>query len=223
MRDHNININATATDTNLTELHPNIIDEDTELLDELATTFEGTFSVEESLNYEGDGQHRYYGSTSGRLQFQQSVPTDGPSPASPLLSLNPRAEMNKRILAEDDASISTELKEELTCLYFARQNPWLYLVDERLYRESCLTKDRYWSPLLESCILAMGSRFSDREDVRSDMNDANTAGRFFLERAELYLYYDLKYPTLTTIQALMILSNLSVVSCGHANLCAPLF
>ncbi|TKX26097.1 fungal specific transcription factor domain-containing protein 15 [Elsinoe australis] len=56
----------------------------------------------------------------------------------------------------------------------------------------------------------MGSRFSDREDVRSDMNDANTAGRFFLERAELYLYYDLKYPTLTTIQALMILSNLSV-------------
>lgn len=122
--------------------------------------------------------------------------------------------MNRRMLEEDygGINISAELKSELVALYFTWQNPWLLVVDENLYRESLRTGGRYWSPLLENCILALGSRFTDSTDVCSDPEDTNSAGQVFFERAEVYLSYELKYPSITTIQSLFLLSMLSVVS-----------
>lgn len=39
-------------------------------VEELSAAFEGAFSLDESINYDQDGEIRYYGATSGRLGFQ---------------------------------------------------------------------------------------------------------------------------------------------------------
>lgn len=61
-------------------------------------------------------------------------------------------------------------------------------------------------------MLASGSRFSDRIEVRSDSSDPNTAGRRFLQTAEVLLHFDLKRPSITTIQSLAILGTVYHVS-----------
>jgi hypothetical protein len=43
---------------------------DSSNVDDLCTAFEGIFSLDESLNYEQDGEIRYFGATSGRLEFR---------------------------------------------------------------------------------------------------------------------------------------------------------
>ncbi|KAL2279954.1 hypothetical protein FJTKL_13094 [Diaporthe vaccinii] len=232
LRNHAIDIDALLAA--LSTGHPNLADADlltatadpghgetSPDFEALCAAFEGALSAEEALNYEGDGEFRYFGPTSGRLQFMsdsvQEQSQDPPPLESQTISAdstiaNPRAEMNRRILAEDDSGlmVSEELKSELVNLYFTWQNPWLLVVDENLYRNNLKTRGRYWSPLLENCILAIGSRFTDNPDVRADPDDTNSAGRFFFDRAEVYLSYELKFPSITTIQSLFLLSQLSV-------------
>lgn len=147
-------------------------------------------------------------------QKQVAPPLQSHAMSADSIAINPRAEMNRRILAENDVGLlfSENLKSELMDLYFTWQNPWLFMVDESLFRESLETRGRYWSPLLENCILALGSRFTDNPEVRTDPDDPNSAGQFFFEQAEIYLSYELKYPSITTIQSLFLLSNISVVS-----------
>lgn len=234
LRNHAIDIDASLAA--LSSSHPNLAGADlltatadpghgetSPDFDALCAAFEGALSIEEALNYEGDGEFRYFGPTSGRLQFmsdpvqeesQEALPRQSQAISADPAAANPRAEMNRRILAEDDSGliVSEELKSELVNLYFTWQNPWLLVVDEDLYRSNLKTRGRYWSPLLENCILAIGSRFTDNPDVRADPDDTNSAGRFFFERAEVYLSYELKFPSITTIQSLFLLSQLSVVS-----------
>lgn len=85
------------------------------------------------------------------------------------------------------------------------------MIDEKLYRQSLQTKGRYRSPLLENCILAIGCRFTDNPEVRAVPDDANSAGHLFFSQAEIYLSYELKSPSITTVQSLFLLSMLSVV------------
>ncbi|KAL5002994.1 fungal-specific transcription factor domain-containing protein [Aspergillus recurvatus] len=51
-------------------------------------------------------------------------------------------------------------------------------------------------------------------DVRSDSADANTAGRVFLEVAEVLLRSDIKHPSITTVQSLAIL-GIANIAFGH--------
>lgn len=240
LRNHAIDIDASLAA--LSTSHPNLAGADlltaaadpgpgesSPDFEALCAAFEGALSTEEALNYEGDGEFRYFGPTSGRLQFisdsvqeesQDTPPLQSQAISADSATANPRAEMNRRILAEDESGtmVSEELKSELVDLYFTWQNPWLLVVDENLYRSNLKTRGRYWSPLLENCILAIGSRFTDNPDVRADPDDTNSAGRFFFDRAEVYLSYELKFPSITTIQSLFLLSQLSVVSplqCTH--------
>lgn len=104
-----------------------------------------------------------------------------------------------------------DLKSHLINLYFTWEQPWCWVVNEKLFRESEKSNGRYYSPLLLNCILAIACRFSDRLDVRSDPDDPNTAGRLFLEKAEVLLHYDLKWPSITTIQSLSIMGTIYVV------------
>lgn len=196
--------------------------ESTPDIEALCAAFDGALSIEEALNYEGDGEFRYFGPTSGRLHFMsesapkqsQGAPLQSQTTAIDSVDANPRTEVNKRNLHEYDTEILVpeELRSELVDLYFTWQNPWLLVVDEKLYRQSHETRGRYWSPLLENCILAIGSRFTDNPEVRANPDEANSAGRRFFERAEVYLSHELKFPSITTIQSLFLLSTLSVVS-----------
>ncbi|OMP86111.1 Nitrogen assimilation transcription factor nirA [Diplodia seriata] len=106
--------------------------------------------------------------------------------------------------------LSPELVEHLIDLYFEWEQPWYQVVDEALFRDSRQSNGRYFSPLLLYCILAVASRYSDRPEVRSDPQDPNTAGIIFLEHAEALLHFDLKWPSVTTIQSLAIMAVLYV-------------
>jgi hypothetical protein len=114
------------------------------------------------------------------------------------------------ILEEDE--VPQELKDHLIDLYFTWEQPWYPVVNEGLFRHSERANGRYCSPLLLNSILALGSRYTERMEVRSDVDDANTAGRVFLEKAEVLLHYGLKWPDITTIQSLAILSIVHIVS-----------
>jgi hypothetical protein len=86
-------------------------------------------------------------------------------------------------------------------------------VNEKLFRDSLACGGgRYSSPLLLTCILALGSRYCDRIEVRSDPTDSNTAGKRFIERAEKLVQHDLRWPKITTIQSLAIMGSVYIVS-----------
>ena len=87
----------------------------------------------------------------------------------------------------------------------------MQVVNERLFRESLACGGRYCSPLLLNCILALGSRYCDRIEVRSDPNDQDTAGKMFIANAERLLQNDLRWPKITTIQSLTLMGMVYVV------------
>ncbi|TEA19756.1 Nitrogen assimilation transcription factor nirA [Colletotrichum sidae] len=172
--------------------------------DDLCATFEGALSLNESVNYDQDGEMRYFGPSSGRLEFQadSSPETDdqGSSPAT-IKSV----ELNRYILPIESEEYPDDLKNELIDMFFKYHNPGFQVIDEKLFRHSMKSKGRFYSPLLLNCMMAVGSRYSDRIDVRSVPEDSNTAGKPFLHKAEVLLHYDMKRPTLTTIQSMAIL------------------
>lgn len=109
-------------------------------------------------------------------------------------------------------SIPNELQSHLLDLYFEWEQPWYPVINEKLFRESLAYGGRYCSSLLLNCVLALGSRYSDRLEVRTDPNDSNTAGKAFIEKAERLIPHDLKWPSITTIQSLTIMNMVYVVS-----------
>lgn len=127
-------------------------------------------------------------------------------------SLTSDIDRNQLLLELEHDDIESDLQAHLIDLYFTWQNPWTPIVDEDLFRQSETLRSRYFSPLLLNCILAAGSRYSDRTEVRSDPQDTTSAGRLFLKKAERLLHYELRWPNLTTIQALSILVGVYVVS-----------
>ncbi|KAH6900508.1 putative fungal-specific transcription factor [Thelonectria olida] len=184
---------------------------------------EGALSVDEALNFDRDGQARYFGSTSGRLVFSDSrsagtevsKTSDVHGNDRPIPS--PHAHKVPSTVSPTEHAVSKELESHLLSLYFAWEQPWVQCVDESLFRDSKNRGGRYFSPLLLNCILAVASRYSDRADVRLDPNDPNTAGQMFLDAAEGLLLVDLKYPSITTIQALAILGTVYVaIGCDAA-------
>ncbi|KAI8257643.1 hypothetical protein K4K58_003865 [Colletotrichum sp. SAR11_239] len=135
--------------------------------DDLCTTFEGALSLDESVNYDQDGEMRYFGPSSGRLEFQtETTPEAEDQESSPATTKS--VESNCYILPLErleSENYPEDLTNELIDLFFEYQNPWCQIVDEKLFRQSMKTKGRYYSPCLLNCILALGSRYTDRIDV----------------------------------------------------------
>ncbi|KAK2014574.1 hypothetical protein LZ32DRAFT_603301 [Colletotrichum eremochloae] len=194
-----INLSASGSDAGLSP----------SAFDDLCAAFEGALSLDEAVNYDQDGEMRYFGPSSGRLEFQsESTPENeehGNSPATTKV-----VETNRYILPLEAEVYPEDLQTELIDLFFEYQSPWCQVVNEKLFRESMKTQGRYYSPLLLNCILALGSRYSDRVDIRSDPTDQNTAGKPFMQKAEVLLHYDMKRPTITTLQSMSILVGVYV-------------
>ncbi|CAK7222722.1 hypothetical protein SBRCBS47491_004956 [Sporothrix bragantina] len=173
----------------------------------------GALSHDALLNFDADGEARYFGPTSGRLEFQQEEDgkandEDG-NPNSKAAANTPRALFNQFYQdVVDDNALPEALEERLINLYFTWEQPWCQVVDERLFRESRADKGPYFSPLLLNCILCVGSRYDvDSDPERPPDPDR---GRLFLEKAEVLLHYDLKWPSISTLQALCILGTIYV-------------
>ena len=111
------------------------------------------------------------------------------------------------------SQIDEDLQAELIDLYFTWQNPWFPVLDESLFRTHLQQgSGQYFSPLLLTCVLAAGSRFSRRNEIRTNPLDPDTAGDQLVAEAEVLLHFDLKSPSLTTIQAVAIMIYLYIVS-----------
>ncbi|KAL2842157.1 fungal-specific transcription factor domain-containing protein [Aspergillus pseudoustus] len=171
--------------------------------------FSGSLSRDASMTFDQDGEARYFGMASGRLEFKPTMRTTieerhTESSASRLRMNSFYQEIiNEQVICE-------ELENELIDIYFQWEQPWNQAVDEKLFRDGRATKGKYFSPLLLNCILAIASRLSLRPEVLTDPNDPNTAGRLFLEKAEIILHYELKNPNITTLQALCIMGDIYV-------------
>ncbi|CAG8944410.1 unnamed protein product [Penicillium salamii] len=176
--------------------------------DDFCATFDGALTLDESLNFDQDGEARYFGPTSGRLLFQsssQDAANEGiHRPEKPYTgSCGTQAHSCPEL--PEDSLVSEELRSHLIDLYFEWEQPWFQLVNETLFRESMQNGGRYFSLLLLNSILALGSRYCDRLEVRTDPDDPNTAGKMFLERGEALIQNELRWPNITTIQSLAIM------------------
>ena len=98
---------------------------------------------------------------------------------------------------------SDELRDHLLALYWKWQNCWQYIVPRELFvRDLYVDKaERYCTPLLLYTVLAFASRYSTRPELRTDPNDANTAGEAFAAQARTILHHEYEAPTYTTVQA----------------------
>lgn len=232
LRLHNIDIDDSMAqllllDNSDMSLFP-VTRKSTPSVDQLCTAFEGILSLDEVLNFESEGEPRFFGLTSGRLSFMAM--SNGAYCLNPVENVygtymfctvdkdNPHlrgSNIHTQALTRETWDISEELESHLLDLYFTWEQPWFQVVDEALFYKSKKDYGRFYSPLLLNCILAIASRYSDRIEVRSDPTDANTAGCIFLETAEVLLQADFKSPTITTLQSLAILGITYIVSCGQ--------
>ncbi|RYP48305.1 hypothetical protein DL768_005790 [Monosporascus sp. mg162] len=193
--------------------------------DQLCSTFEGALCFDEVSNFDQDGEARFFGPTSGRLEFKDSTstselcaPCSEDSTAAQKEPTRRRFEVALRDISQQRDIIPDEVVEHLIDLYFEWEQPWCQVVDEQLFRQSRQTGGRFFSPLLLNCILALGSRYSDKADVRTDPDDPNTAGYTFLDIAEILLHFDLKWPSITTIQSLAVMAIVYVNAQGVVSL-----
>jgi hypothetical protein len=100
-----------------------------------------------------------------------------------------------------------ELRDHLLGLYWRWQNSWQYMIPQYLFLQDLhITKtSRFCTPLLLSAMLALASRYSDRLEVRTDVNDPNTAGLTFFTAAQAMLQHELEAPKTSTIQATVLI------------------
>ena len=220
-QDNNNNHNA----THAAEGTATVSTEGSAAMDDLSEALKGALTLDESLNFDQDGEIRYFGPTSGRLRFRQDTgrcdaqpPQSSAEPEEPPPSLSDISRQGLNQLYQSVTGhdhLQDPLVNHLVDLYFRWENPWNPVVNEELFRQSWRENGRYFSPLLLNAILACGSRYSDYFETRTDHGDPNTAGTQFLEKAEALLYHELKWPNITTIQSLSILSVVYTVSHGR--------
>lgn len=107
-----------------------------------------------------------------------------------------------------DVDLSLETQTHLLNLYWKWQNPWQYLVHRTAFNRAVErgVYDEYCTPLLLRCVLALGARYCDHSEARSDPSDANSAGDFLVAQAKDILSTEIEHPSTSTAAALAILS-----------------
>ncbi|KAI3317364.1 hypothetical protein HD806DRAFT_541288 [Xylariaceae sp. AK1471] len=107
------------------------------------------------------------------------------------------------------------LVQHLLALYFCWEYPtFASLSKEHFMRDYQHGRHRYCSPILINALLALGCRFSTQPNTRANPNEPRTSGDHFFKEALRLLYRETNHHTLTTIQALGIMS-IREASCGR--------
>jgi hypothetical protein len=115
--------------------------------------------------------------------------------------------------------MSPELQQELLDLYWTYQHPVLQIVHRRAFLEGMANgQSQYYSELLLCCIFACAARMSDQAEVRAlslSGDDTSEDGLpFFVKTATTLLDVELRRPSITTVQSLLLLS---VMDCAQSN------
>ncbi|TRX87778.1 hypothetical protein FHL15_011335 [Xylaria flabelliformis] len=107
------------------------------------------------------------------------------------------------------------LVQHLLALYFCWEYPtFASLSKEHFLRDYQQGRHRYCSPILVNALLALGCRFSTQPNTRANPNEPRTSGDHFFKESLRLLYREANHHTLTTIQALGIMS-IREASCGR--------
>ncbi|KAL2758317.1 hypothetical protein ACRALDRAFT_1061517 [Sodiomyces alcalophilus JCM 7366] len=114
-------------------------------------------------------------------------------------------------------SITTDafLVQHLLALYFCWEYPaFASLSKEHFLQDFQEGRPRFCSSMLVNALLALGCRFSTKPSTRTDPNDPYTSGDPFFKECQNLLYLEEDHHSLTTIQALGIMS-IREASCGR--------
>ena len=133
-----------------------------------------------------------------QILWPRGVPTTPPSPE-----------------AWTNISSDIILIRHFLALYFC----WEYPVFATLSREHFMDdfhqgRHRYCSPLLVNSLLALGSRWSTLPNSRTNASDGNSSGDMFFAESVRLLNQETDRRSLTTIQALSLMSMWEI-SCGR--------
>ena len=173
------------------------------LVDELA-------EVTSQLNVDDDGEMHYYGPTSNlHLTPNVAVASSARGSFSPTESSPPADQIkySEYMLSSD------ELESHLLSLYWAYQHPYFYLLSRTLFeRDMAAAKAdygniKYFSPLLYNAMLAHATHISDRPNMKA------LGDELFLKARRL-VEIEAEKPTVTTVQALMLLGSREA-GCGR--------
>ncbi|KAH7390115.1 fungal-specific transcription factor domain-containing protein [Cadophora sp. MPI-SDFR-AT-0126] len=125
---------------------------------------------------------------------------------------HPNANQGWTSVTDDGAFV-----EHLMALYFCWEYPTFASLNKEHFLEDMRAGNpRYCSSLLVNALLAVGCRFSNQPQARTDPNDTNTAGDHFFAEASRLLDLETDRHSLTTIQALGLMS-IREASCGRSS------
>ncbi|GKZ53002.1 hypothetical protein AnigIFM49718_003656 [Aspergillus niger] len=99
--------------------------------------------------------------------------------------------------------VDPQIQEELLDIYWKWQNPWQYLVYQKMFLRGLENQidDGYCTPLLLYSMMALAARYSDNSEVRTVPNDPSTAGDGFSHKARALLFEEIKAPRVSTVVA----------------------
>ncbi|KAF9182333.1 hypothetical protein BGZ50_004977 [Haplosporangium sp. Z 11] len=103
---------------------------------------------------------------------------------------------------------SIEIRDHLVDTYFTYRYPIWPIVHKTIFLNQLHDPNSTPSLLLLNALFAYASRYSNWQVLRSDPDKPETAGKLFLERAQAMLPAFLMAPRLSTVQALLFLSQL---------------
>lgn len=107
------------------------------------------------------------------------------------------------------------LVQHLLALYFCWEYPtFASLSKEHFLRDFQDARPRYCSSILINALLALGCRFSNQPMTRANPDDPYTSGDHFFKESQRLFYQETDHHSLTTIQALGIMS-IREASCGR--------
>ncbi|KAF7549411.1 hypothetical protein G7Z17_g6398 [Cylindrodendrum hubeiense] len=107
------------------------------------------------------------------------------------------------------------LVQHLLALYFCWEYPtFASLSKEHFLQDFQEGRHRYCSPILINALLALGCRFSTQPMTRANPNDPYSSGDHFFKESQRLFHQETDHHTLTTIQALGIMS-IREASCGR--------
>lgn len=99
------------------------------------------------------------------------------------------------------------LIQHLLALYFCWEYPtFASLSKEHFLKDFMDGRPRFCSSLLVNALLALGCRFSSQPNTRANPNDPYSSGDHFFKECQRLFYQEENHHTLTTIQALGIMS-----------------
>lgn len=131
--------------------------------------------------------------------------------------LSPLNEPEMRPPAETWTTITGDINlvQHLLALYFCWEYPtFASLSKEHFLRDFQDGRHRYCSPILVNALLALGCRFSTQPMTRANPNDPYSSGDHFFKESQRLFYQETDHHSLTTIQALGIMS-IREASCGR--------